>query len=277
MRHPDYLYNRRPDSAKWDYGHALLLAGSYCRMGCAVLAARAAMRTGTGLLTAHVPTCSVDIMQTGVPEALVEVDSHPHFTTTLPSNFARMSAIAIGPGIGRNCATQEVFTHLLQNAPKQQPLIIDADALSILAENEEALASLHRCTAILTPHVREMERLGMAPDELAERYDVTVVLKGSSTAIYSCGGRKTLISTGNAGMATAGSGDVLTGILLGLVSQNAVYDSALALDMHELALLGVQIHGISGTIYAKKHPECTLVASDLIENLPDAIDALSDQ
>lgn len=272
---PDYLIQRQPDTAKWDYGHGLLVAGAYGRMGCALLVARAALRTGAGLITAHVPIRGVDILQTALPEAMVSVDANEHILTTLPANTSRYSAIAIGPGIGRHRDTQEALLHLLQNAPERQPLILDADALTILSERPDALDALRRCTAILTPHTREMARFGIEPETFVERHGVTLILKGHTTAIYSPEGGKTLITTGNAGMATAGSGDVLTGILLGLATQNSVYPSHLPLNTHQLAQLAVQIHGIAGQIYAKKHPMCSLIAGDLIENLPDAIAMLS--
>lgn len=278
MQFPSFLVNRDPDTAKWDYGHALLVAGSYGKMGCAVLAAKASMRIGAGLVTVHVPQKGVDVLQTAFPEAMLSIDADEAFFTRAPEHINKYAAVAIGPGIGTHPQSVAAMKSLLQSVPETTSLIIDADALNILArERNEMLPLLSRNT-ILTPHAREFDRLSgcvvsnneerlKIAEQLAKDWKVTILLKGHSTMVVDENGDKTFITRGNAGMATAGSGDVLTGILLGLASQNAVIASDLRLNAQKLASLGGQIHAISGEIGAGKQGEFSIIATDLIENL----------
>jgi len=278
MQFPSFLVGRNPDTAKWNYGHALLVAGSYGKMGCAVLAAKACMRMGAGLVTVHVPQRGVDVLQAAFPEAMVSIDADEAFFTRTPEHINKYAAVAIGPGIGTQQPSVSALKGLLANMTGDTPLIIDADALNILARERDEMVSLLPVNTILTPHAREFDRLlgrtvgdneerMEAAEQLAREWNVTILLKGHTTMVVDSKGAKSFITRGNAGMATAGSGDVLTGILLGLASQNAMVDSNLRLSMQNLASLGGQIHGISGEIAAKNQGEYSLIATDLIENL----------
>lgn len=252
---------RNQETTKHDYGHALLIAGAYGRMGCAILAARAALRSGCGLVSVHLPSRCVDPMQAAFPEAMVSIDPSPTLFSTVPPNLDRYSAIAVGPGIGTDPVTAEALMQLLAERPAGTPLVLDADALNILAKethNSEFIIP----NSILTPHAREYQRLfGDAdPAEMARRHNVIIVKKAHRTRVYSPDGRVYENLTGNAGMATAGSGDVLTGILLGTIAQSHS-------DLFESVCLAVRIHGKIGDIAIEKQSESSLIASDLVENL----------
>ena len=276
---PDFLNNRPADSHKGHYGHALLVAGSYGKMGAAVLAARACLRSGVGLLTVHVPAKGVDIMQTAVPEAMVSIDSNDtHWTMQFrPEDLARYDAIAVGPGLGTNCT--DALDTLLSSACGK-PLVLDADALNMLAnivEKERRLGIQgHLAPTILTPHAKEFERLFGTYKSPEERQDAqrmisrqsgcAIVYKGNRTQTTGSKGEMYINTTGNPGMATAGSGDVLTGVLLAILAQNKERQ----LDAAMCASLGVWIHGKSGDLAHKKLSECGIVASDIIDFLPKA-------
>ena len=276
---PDFLNNRPADSHKGHYGHALLVAGSYGKMGAAVLAARACLRSGVGLLTVHVPAKGVDIMQTAVPEAMVSIDSNDtHWTMQFrPEDLARYDAIAVGPGLGTNC-TEALDTLLSSTCGK--PLVLDADALNMLVNITEKESRLgiqgHLAPTILTPHAKEFERLFGTYKSPEERQDAqrmisrqsgcAIVYKGNRTQTTGSKGEMYINTTGNPGMATAGSGDVLTGVLLAILAQN----KETQLDAAMCASLGVWIHGKSGDLAHKKLSECGIVASDIIDFLPKA-------
>lgn len=252
---------RNPNTTKYDYGHALLIAGAYGRMGCAILAARAALRSGCGLITVHLPSRCVDAMQAAFPEAMVSIDSSPTLFSTTPMPLDRYNALAVGPGLGTDDITQQALLQLLSLKPKGTPLVLDADALNILALHPEWLAL---CSgAVITPHAKEYERLfGDAdPAEVAHKHNLIVVKKAHHTRIYSPDGRLYENRTGNAGMATAGSGDVLTGILLGILAHRGHK------EMFSCVCKAVEIHGKSGDIAIGKQTESSLIASDLVENL----------
>ena len=276
---PDFLNNRPADSHKGHYGHALLVAGSYGKMGAAVLAARACLRSGVGLLTVHVPAKGVDIMQTAVPEAMVSIDSNDtHWTMQFrPEDLARYDAIAVGPGLGTNCT--EALDTLLSSACGK-PLVLDADALNMIVNITEKESRLgiqgHLAPTILTPHAKEFERLFGTYKSPEERQDAqrmisrqsgcAIVYKGNRTQTTGSKGEMYINTTGNPGMATAGSGDVLTGVLLAILAQNKEKQ----LDAAMCASLGVWIHGKSGDLAHKKLSECGIVASDIIDFLPKA-------
>ena len=276
---PDFLNHRPADSHKGNYGHALLVAGSYGKMGAAVLAARACLRSGVGLLTVHVPAKGVDIIQTAVPEAMVSIDSNDtHWTRQfLPEDLARYDAIAVGPGLGTNCT--EALDTLLTSACGK-PLVFDADALNMLVNITEKESRLgiqgHLAPTILTPHAKEFERLFGTYKSPEERQDAqrmisrqsgcAIVYKGNRTQTTGSKGEMYINTTGNPGMATAGSGDVLTGVLLAILAQN----KETQLDAAMCASLGVWIHGKSGDLAHKKLSECGIVASDIIDFLPKA-------
>lgn len=268
---PDFLFNRDPESHKGDYGHALLFAGSYGKMGAAILAARACLRSGVGLLTVHTPRAGVNVLQTSIPEAMVSIDKDECFFSSLPANLERYDAIAIGPGIGTGEATQNALMETLTVCHKQNKhLVLDADALNILAQHPE---SLHLALgAIITPHVKEYERLfaDAEPQKMADIHNLIIVKKAHHTTIYAPNVRPVINNTGNAGMATAGSGDVLTGILLGVVSQSVAYQrrhNKESYNSMDIAALAVRLHGKAGDIASQRRPQASVIASDIIDAL----------
>lgn len=274
MQTPDFIFNRDPESYKTDYGHALLVAGSYGKMGAAVLAARACLRAGAGLLTVHTPRCGVEILQTAVPEAMISVDDDEHCFSSLPSQLERYDAVAVGPGIGTGDATQKALLCLLQHRPAGKGLVLDADALNILAQHPE---SLHLASdAIITPHKMEYRRLfsDAEPQQMADLHSLVVVGKAHRTQVFAPHCSPVFNETGNAGMATAGSGDVLTGIALGLMSQAVAYPrrhkdyefSANELAMvQQIAALAVRLHGEAGDRAAERRQQPSVIASDIVD------------
>jgi len=262
------LKPRSKFSNKGTFGKALLIAGSYGKMGASVIAAQAAMRSGLGLLTVHVPVCGYPIIQTAVPEAMASIDLHEHFLTTIP-NLEGFDVVGIGPGLGHEKETVKAFRSILEQATK--PMVIDADALNILSANRELLAIIPE-NSVLTPHPKEFERLaGSWKDdferlgkvqEFAARIKSVVVLKGAFTSIVSPDGNVYFNPTGNPGMATGGTGDLLTGILTGCLAQR--YSSL------EAALVGVFLHGLAGDLAVKTKSMEALVATDITEFLPQA-------
>ncbi len=248
---------------KGTFGHALLIAGSYGKIGAATLASRACLRSGAGLLTTHVPECGNLIIQTTIPEAMASIDQSELYFSNPPATDS-FSAIGAGPGLGQNIITQKAFKKLLKNS--QQPMVIDADGLNILSQNKDWLKLLHPNT-ILTPHPGEFKRLAGASQndyeqlqkvsDFARQYQVIVVLKSGNTTIATPEGKLFFNVTGNPGMATAGSGDTLTGIILGLMSQGYNPENA--------AKTGVFIHGLAGDLAYKDKGWESLIASDLIE------------
>ena len=231
-------------------------------MGCAILAARAALRSGCGLLTVHLPERCVDPMQAAFPEAMVSIDPSPVIFTAPPQHLDRYAAIAVGPGLGTDPATCEALHQLLSAASNQYSLILDADALNILALHREWLPLAQG--AVVTPHAREYQRLfgDLNPAEAAVKYQLTIVSKAHRTQVCSPDGSVSMNDTGNAGMATAGSGDVLTGILLGMLSANRLHA-----DMHSIVCHAVKMHGKIGDLAIEKQSESSLIASDLVDNL----------
>jgi len=258
---------------KGNFGHALLIAGSRGKAGAAVLAAKACLRSGAGLLTVHIPACGEIILQTSIPEAMIEIDNDYDYISRLEL-LTKYNAIGIGPGIGCNGKTAEVLSQLFENS--KQPLVIDADAINLLSQNERLQQALP-ANSILTPHAGEFDRLAgtseNAYDRLekacqwAKRHKVYIILKGAYTAICTPDKECFFNSTGNPGMATAGSGDVLTGIILGLLAQS--YSPLNA------ALTGVFLHGLAGDIAAGEKSQESLIASDIIENLGHAFKKIS--
>jgi NAD(P)H-hydrate epimerase len=264
---------RHKFSHKGSYGHALLLAGSKGKMGAAQLSAAACLRSGAGLLTAHVPRIGMDVMQIGVKEAMCSVDSNEDYLIDHPK-LEGFSAIGIGPGIGTEKDTANVLKRVLQDA--KCTLVIDADGLNILSENKTWLNFLPKGT-ILTPHPKEFERLAgswvnsaerlQMQEDFSQKYGVVVVLKDAHTSISTPAGQVFFNSNGNAGMATAGSGDVLTGVILGLLAQG--YPSEVA------AVLGVWLHGSAGDVAAESQSKDSMLAGDLIKNLGAAFQELA--
>ena len=265
----DIFKGRKKFAHKGNFGHALLVAGSYGKMGAAVLASKAALRSGVGLLTAHVPGIGNDILQTSLPEAMVSIDSNREWFSQI-SNTEGFNAVGIGPGLGKHKQTVKGLAQLMEQYAN--PMVIDADGLNILAENRELLMQVPP-NSILTPHPKEFSRLtGETSDDLARlralrafssNYQVFVVLKGAHTAIAAPEGQIYFNSTGNPGMATAGSGDVLTGIITAFLAQNY--------SPQQAAILGVYFHGLAGDIARDNLGSQGLIASDFADHLPRAI------
>jgi ADP-dependent NAD(P)H-hydrate dehydratase / NAD(P)H-hydrate epimerase len=266
------LHSRTKFSHKGSYGHALLIAGSYGKMGAAVLAAQSCLRAGAGLLTVHIPKCGYSILQTAFPEAMCQTDKNINSISTVPLT-KKYDAVAIGPGISEASATQKAFISFLKK--NTAPLIIDADGLNILSKNKPLLKDLPE-NCILTPHPKEFERLAgkwkndferlELQRNFSKKYKVIVILKGAHTSISDTKGDVWFNTTGNPGMATAGSGDVLTGILTGLLSQH--YTPL------ESALAGVYLHGLSGDLALQLQSLESLIASDITAHLGEAFTAI---
>ncbi len=254
-------------SHKGSNGHALLIAGSLGKMGAAVLASRGALRAGLGLLTVHAPLAGVSILQAGVPEAMVSLDSAEGQFSKAP-NVDNYDVIGAGPGLGQ---TQQTVLALQQILEAGKPMVIDADALNILSTHLEFL-HLVPSGSILTPHPGEFERLvgkwNNDFDRLARQRDLSlktksvVVVKGAHTTIVIPEGEVIFNCTGNPGMATGGTGDVLAGILTGLLAQGY--------SARDAAVLGVYLHGLSGDLAAGVNGQNAMIAGDIVDYLPAA-------
>jgi ADP-dependent NAD(P)H-hydrate dehydratase / NAD(P)H-hydrate epimerase len=253
---------------KGTFGHALLIAGSFGKMGASVLSGEAVLRTGAGLLTIYAPKCGYTILQSSLPEAMVVTDPQEELLSE-PPDMSKATVIGIGPGIGTKSETVKMLRKVLENF--KSPVVIDADALNILAANRDLL-HLIPAGSILSPHPKEFERLSGIWKNDFERLDKqkklaaelksVIVLKGAFTSIATPEGQVYFNSTGNPGMATGGTGDVLTGILTGFLAQG--YSST------EAAILGVYIHGLAGDLAVLELGMESLIASDLIKFLPAA-------
>lgn len=263
------IKKRKKFSHKGHYGHALLISGSYGKAGANFLAAKAAHRAGIGLLTSAVPVCNYQILQISSPETMLFIDSEEKFISTLP-DLSKYNAIAIGPGIGFAENTKLMLKKLIENYNK--PIVFDADAVTILSENKDWLRNIPE-SSIFTPHPKEFERLVGKSNtnfeamqkqiDFSKKYKVFVVLKGAHTSISTPEGQVYFNSTGNPGMATGGSGDVLTGIILSFLSQGYIPSEA--------AIYGVYIHGLAGDFAAENKGQYPLIASDIIDFLPEAL------
>jgi len=262
------LRPRPPFAHKGQMGHALLIAGSYGMAGAAILATKACLRSGVGKVTIHSPRRNIAILQTAVPEAIVQADHEELvFTEGIPTEDYQ--AMGIGPGIGMG--EQTAIAAIAQLRRAACPVVADADVLNILANRHAWMQQLPK-GIILTPHVKELERMeGVCIDsherlskarQLAERLQGYVILKGHNTAICMPDGHIVFCPTGNAGMATAGSGDVLTGIITGLLARGY--------ERPEACMLGVYLHGLAGDLAAAELGEESLIAGDLIDYLPKA-------
>lgn len=255
-------------SHKGTFGHALLIGGSKGKIGATVLMGKSCLRSGAGLVTVHLPACGYTVIQTAVPEVMVSVDVDENECTQLP-HLDSFSAIADGPGMGTGKNSANMLKHLIQQA--NIPLLLDADALNILSDNPTWLAFLPKGT-VMTPHPGEFARLAGKTSNSFDRleilrafcikYSLNIVLKGAYTVVCSPLGNCYFNPTGNPGMATGGSGDVLTGILTGLLAQG--YNAT------ESCILGVYLHGLAGDLAAENTGYEALVARDIIENLGKA-------
>jgi NAD(P)H-hydrate epimerase len=259
------LKKRNKFSHKGTFGHAYLICGSKGKMGAAVLAAKACLRSGPGLVTVHVPRSGNTILQTEVPEAMLDIDADEEIFSGI-SDLSAYSSIAIGPGIGMADATRRTLKLLIQNS--DIPLILDADAINILGENKTWIPFVPK-GSIFTPHPKEFERLvGKSSNnfernkiqrEFSIKHGVYIVLKGANTAITTPEGNCWFNTTGNPGMATGGSGDVLTGILAGIKAQGY--------SLLETCLLGIYIHGLAGDFAAKELGQEALIAGDIVQHM----------
>ena len=265
------IKRRHTFSHKGTYGHAQVVAGSIGKMGAAILASKAALKTGSGLVTANTPQCGIDILQSTIPEVMVLQNEG---TNELEGSFNLIGdTIGIGPGIGKEEKTILFFKSVLEKADK--PIVIDADALNILASNQELLSNVPE-NSILTPHPKEFERLaGKFSDsyqrlekqiEFSKKHKVILVLKDARTQITDLNGKCYFSAVGNPGMATGGAGDVLTGMITGLLAQK--YEPL------EAAQIGVYLHGIAGDLSAEIHGQESLVASDLINMIGKSYEVL---
>lgn len=269
------LKDRKKFDHKGTFGHALLVAGNTGKMGAAILAAEACLRSGPGLVTLSLPHEGIPILQTAVPEAMV-FQRPTDYQFVAIKNIGTFSGIAAGPGLGTEEPTANALKFLIQSSGI--PLVLDADALNILSENKTWLAFLPK-GSILTPHPREFERLaGKSSDsferlellkEFCIRFGVYVILKGAHSCTCTPDGVVYFNSTGNPGMATGGSGDALTGILAGLMAQG--YTPL------QSALLGTYIHGLAADLALEGSSWEGIVPTDLIAHLGEAFSLLREE
>lgn len=261
----DLLAYRPKFSHKGSFGHVLVVAGKWGMAGASILSAKAAYRSGAGLVTVHGPRQNCVIVQSALPEAIFQSDKADEFISDvrIPESC---NVVAVGPGLGTRLDTVEMLRHLLRDF--DEPMVIDADALNIMSQSRDLLELIPK-NSILTPHPKEFDRL-FGPcrssferiakaQNAAETLGVIIVLKGAHTVIATPNQDLYFNTTGNPGMATAGSGDVLTGILAGLLAQG--------LPPEDAAKLGVYWHGASGDTCCNLACEESIMASDLIENL----------
>lgn len=267
----DSFYKRRKKfDHKGVFGHSLIIGGAYGKMGAVQLALKAALRSGSGLLSAYIPYCGYEIIQTAVPEAMVLTDEVRHEISSSPA-LDKYQAIGIGIGMGTSEATKRAFRELICTAGNSA-LVLDADALNILAEEPELLNLIPE-NSILTPHPKELERIIGKWDndwdklrkvgEFASRYNVCVLIKGANSAMVMPDGRLFFNSTGNVGMASGGSGDVLTGILTSLRGQGYTAEEAL--------IMGGYLHGRAADLAVKEIGEYSLIPSDTVAYLCKAL------
>jgi len=246
---------------KGNFGHTLLIAGNKGKMGAALMAAKACLRTGAGLVTLNIPENSLNIVQTALPEAMCTIREEA-------VNWQQYTTLGIGPGLGTHLDATATVKETLANYKK--PYVIDADALNIISENKDFLQQIP-AGSVITPHPKEFERLFGKPDnemdriakaiELSAQYPFIIVLKGHNTLIASAG-KGWFNNTGNAGLAKGGSGDILTGIITSFLSQG--YDGLTA------AICGVYMHGLAADLALQQQSQESMLASDIIERLGEA-------
>ncbi len=271
----NYYKPRKRFDHKGNFGHALLVAGSYGKAGASVLATKSCLRTGVGLITTHVPALVYDVLQTTVPEAMASIDNSKKIFTGI-ENIEEFDAIGIGPGVGTDLQTEIALIELLKRKPSK--LVIDADGLNILSKTERFLELLPEKT-ILTPHPKEFERLFGKFDntyqkivkmkKVSQKNKIIIIYKAGNTIISLPDGKVFFNQYGNPGMATAGSGDVLTGMILALLSQNYSPETA--------SLLGVFLHSIAGDFAKEICGNEALIATDIIENIAGAFSYITSE
>lgn len=264
---------RKQFSHKGTYGHALLVAGSYGKIGAAVLAAKACLRSGIGLLTVHLPLCGLGIMQIAVPEAMCEVDEEKRMNSHVQTDLSPFDVIGIGPGIGQHESTAQMLETLLRQYNK--PVVLDADALNIISSRSYLLSSVPPYS-VLTPHPKEFERLfGKQVNDFdristaivqSRLHKCIIVLKGRHTLIATPSGKTYINSSGNPGMATGGTGDVLTGIITALIGEGY--------EPEQAAVFGVFWHGLAGDFASGLNTPESMIASDIPESLGYALQTI---
>lgn len=267
---PHFYRLRQKFSHKGDFGHVLVIGGSYGKIGANFLSAKAALKSGCGMLTSYIPKCGYEILQTTLPEAMAMTDFSEDKIIGFPKDIAKFNTIAIGPGLGPASETALALEEFLNERDlKGKTLIIDADGINLLAQNPRLFGKLPENT-ILTPHAKELERLiGKWGNEyekmekvrkFSKDNQIIIVAKNAHTAIFTLSGEVFFNSTGNPGMATAGSGDVLTGIIAGHLAKG--------FEPRDAAVFGVFLHGLAGDIAQEHIGEESLMASDIISYLP---------
>ena len=264
-----FLKPRNNFSGKRDFGSALFFAGSLGMGGAAVMAAKACLNSGAGLATVHSASTLMTVLQTSIPEAMFEPDRNEHFIADMNVHH-RHQAVAVGPGIGTHERTIDALEQLLKNY--KEPMVLDADALNCMAQRPHLLSFIPP-QSVLTPHIGEFDRLfgehRNSEDRLhkaidmSKYYNVIIVLKGHYTMTVRPTGRVYINSTGNPGMATAGSGDVLTGVITAFMAQGLRPELA--------ATIGVYVHGLAGDLAVEKKGEYGLLASDIANHCGLAI------
>ena len=267
---------RKSDSHKGDFGRLLCICGSAGMAGAAYLAAKAAYRCGAGLVEILTDSANRVILQTLIPEAIVTTyEADPLDTEIIKNAVRRADAVVAGCGLGKSEASRQIVETLLRE--KNAPTVLDADALNIISENEALLPLIKGC--VITPHLKEFSRLTKIPldevaanvpacaESFAREHGAVCVLKCHRTAVSDGYGRVYINRFGNSGMATGGSGDVLAGIIGGITAQN----KCRKLSELDAAILGVHLHAKAGDVGAQRLGEYSLMASDIIDNLPEAI------
>ncbi len=269
-----FLPRRKKFSHKGNFGRTILIAGSRGKLGAAILSSRACLRGGVGLLTVHIPEYGYQIMQMSVPEAMVTIDPSVGCFSELP-DIDQFDSLGIGPGLGTNDKTIHAFEELLNKI--DYPIVIDADGLNILSMHKELIKKVPK-NSILTPHPKEFERLAGATNDDFERLEVQrqfaiqhqlyIIVKGAHSSVATPEGKIYFNTTGNPGMATAGSGDVLTGIVTALLAQTK--------DPYKASIAAVYLHGMAGDLAVEEKGEVALIASDIIEFLPKAFQKIKE-
>lgn len=269
------LLHRDDFAHKGNMGNALIVAGSYGMSGAAILATRACMRSGAGKVAVHTPKKNYGVMQISVPEAVLHMD-HEETAFTEAVDTDGFDALGIGPGLG--CQETTAIAMIAQIRRAQCPIVADADALNILASHRAWMQQLPK-GIIMTPHPKELDRLTGSPAnadferlhrtrELAQSLQAYIILKGHNSALCLPDGQVVFNPTGNSGMATAGSGDVLTGIITALLARGY--------HQHNACIVGMYLHGLAGDIAVKTLGKESLTASDIIDYLPHAFKHLDD-
>ncbi len=265
---------RKKFSHKGDYGHGIIIGGSYGMIGAVALSGEASLRSGIGKLTIYVPSCGYQIIQTLLPEAIIKTNNEKYLNEIVIKN--NINAICIGMGMGKNYKTIKALENFLKNKDNSIPMIIDADAINILSERIELLNFIPENT-IITPHPKEFSRLfGLWKNEyhklnmlrkISKKYKIFVILKGAYSIISTPKGVIYFNTTGNPGMSTAGSGDVLSGIIMSFLSQGY--------SPKKSCIMGVYLHGLSGDIASKKFSQQSLISRDINKYIGEAFNIIN--